>query len=121
MTVKTTVAQTRRAEALLITRTGLVIVEELRNELYPQNYGKLRCPGGKIEAGETPRDTVIRELQEEYGLQISPADIIMTLSENSRTTRLLVKADDSWVGKVSDTGCEVLRRQASAPELWVRD
>ena len=38
--------------------------------------GQWALPGGRIDAGETPEQTALRELQEEVGLQLSEADIL---------------------------------------------
>jgi 8-oxo-dGTP pyrophosphatase MutT (NUDIX family) len=59
-----------RIEALLFIANGIYICEKLGNPAYPANLGKIRCPGGRQEAGEEPEDTIVRELREEYGIQI---------------------------------------------------
>ena len=38
--------------------------------------GQWALPGGRIDAGETPEQTALRELHEEVGLQLTEADIL---------------------------------------------
>ncbi len=38
--------------------------------------GQWALPGGRIDAGETPEQTALRELQEEVGLQLQAADVL---------------------------------------------
>jgi len=54
---------------------GIIIKD--RKLLIERSYGKdtFMAPGGKLEAGETPRDALIRELKEEFQLEIWDQDI----------------------------------------------
>jgi len=54
----------------IVERRGKILVARRRDD---QMLGGLwEFPGGKIEPGESPRDTVIRELHEETGLTVEP-------------------------------------------------
>ena len=59
--------------------TGVVIKEGkvlLARHTYGGGAGKLIVPGGYMEFGEDPRDTVIREYLEETGVTVNPGNII---------------------------------------------
>jgi len=54
---------------------GIIIKD--RKLLIERSYGKdtFMAPGGKLETGETPRQAVIRELKEEFQLEIKDQDL----------------------------------------------
>jgi 8-oxo-dGTP diphosphatase len=62
--------------------SGIIIVD--RKVLVERSYGKAYFihPGGKIEAGETPEQAVVRELKEEFQIDVDEADLEL-FDENS--------------------------------------
>ena len=52
----------------------------LLNRQSKPNMGKWNGIGGKIEAGETPRQSVIREVQEESGIRIEHPELAGTVT-----------------------------------------
>lgn len=57
--------------------SAAVILDADRRVLVVRKQGTTRFmqPGGKPEPGETPAETLIRELHEELGLELTPADL----------------------------------------------
>lgn len=53
--------------AAIIERNGLILICQRRAGQW--HALKWEFPGGKVEAGETPRDGLRRELEEELGIQ----------------------------------------------------
>lgn len=68
--------RTRRACRGIVTRDGLVLLSH-----YPASGDLWMIPGGGQEAGETDRDTVIREVAEESGYRIEPGDCALEIVE----------------------------------------
>lgn len=59
---------------------GVVMDEQGHVLLIRENYGKRRygLPGGRVDAGETPEEAVVREVREETGLEVAPSWLIGT-------------------------------------------
>jgi 8-oxo-dGTP diphosphatase len=52
---------------------GEILLEKLGND---PGRGKWSIPGGLIELGETPEESVVREVQEETGLTVNDPEVI---------------------------------------------
>ena len=61
--------------------------------------GQWALPGGRIDAGETPAHGALRELAEEIGLALAPADIIGTLDDYPTRSGYLITPVVVWGGK----------------------
>ena len=58
----------------LIDKAGRVLLTE--RPAGKNLAGFWEFPGGKIESGETPRDALVRELNEELGISVNPQTLI---------------------------------------------
>jgi 8-oxo-dGTP pyrophosphatase MutT (NUDIX family) len=74
--------------AVLIVRQGRLLV--MRRRKHGEVYACL--PGGKIEPGETPQQTGVREIQEETGLAVAMVRALGTLVNQGRTEHYFLAA-----------------------------
>lgn len=73
---------------------------------YGAYRGQWEFPGGKIEAGETPRQALVREIQEELDTEIIVRDLLTTIEYDYPDFHLSM--DCFW--------CEVLSGQLTLKE-----
>jgi len=88
------------AAALIVASDGGLLLQR-RTPPY-KRAGQVNCFGGGMEAGETPLVTVIRELHEEVGVAIDPAEltfIAATTRLSRHMTRRAVTAYFLWHDK----------------------
>lgn len=55
---------------------------------YGEFKGQWEFPGGKIEAGETPQEAIVREIKEELETTIQVSDLIDTIEHDYQTFHL---------------------------------
>ena len=65
------------AGAVVRDADGRVLLVQRANE---PSRGSWSLPGGRIEEGESPRDTVVREVREETGLDVGVGDVLGVVS-----------------------------------------
>jgi len=57
--------------AVIVDRQGKIFLSKRGKDAYNEK-GKWECPGGAMHLGETFEQTIIREIQEEFGFTIIP-------------------------------------------------
>jgi ADP-ribose pyrophosphatase len=65
----------------IIISDGQILLEKRKNE---PGKGKWSIPGGKVDLGETARQTVIREVKEETGLEVETPKLIDVVDNVTR-------------------------------------
>ena len=93
-------AQWSAAPALLLT---------LRASGMRQHAGQWALPGGRVDQGETPEQTALRELREEVGLVLDPAAILGRLDDYATRSGYAITPIVVWGG-------EAARRLAPNPQ-----
>ncbi|MBY0462816.1 MAG: 8-oxo-dGTP diphosphatase MutT [Alphaproteobacteria bacterium] len=77
----------------------------VQRPLHKEMGGLWEIPGGKIEPDETPEETLIRELKEELGIQVSAPDLspLTFVSHNYEKFHLvmLVFLCKKWAGTIA--------------------
>ncbi len=61
--------------------------------------GQWALPGGRMEVGERPEETVLRELEEEVGLRLDPRRIIGRLDDYDTRSGFTIKPVVVWGGR----------------------
>jgi mutator protein MutT len=61
-----------------------------------RHSGQWALPGGRLEAGESPASAVLREIQEEIGLELTPASIVGRLDDYATRSGHLISPFVLW-------------------------
>lgn len=78
------------AAAVIADRTGRILLTRRRED--KDFAGMWEFPGGKVELAETPKEALVRELQEELGLAVSNVEPLITVPHHygQKSIRLIM-------------------------------
>ena len=74
------------------------IILTKRSPNLKNHAGQWALPGGRVEDGESPEETALRELEEEVGLRIDPNRIIGRLDDYDTRSGFLISPVVVWAG-----------------------
>jgi 8-oxo-dGTP pyrophosphatase MutT (NUDIX family) len=63
-----------------------------------RHAGQWALPGGRIDEGETPLDAALREVDEELGLRLEPADVVGWLDDYPTRSGYVITPVVLWGG-----------------------
>jgi 8-oxo-dGTP diphosphatase len=91
-----------------------------KRPLDKQHGGLWEFPGGKVEAGETALNALVRELKEEVDIDVLAARLLDTIEHHYPTfsVRLLVFWVDDFEGIASAIEGQADLKWAEVDELW---
>jgi 8-oxo-dGTP pyrophosphatase MutT (NUDIX family) len=75
--------------ALILTRRSLTL---------KHHAGQWALPGGRVEEGESPEDTALRELSEEVGLELPRESVMGRLDDYATRSRFVITPVVVWAG-----------------------
>jgi 8-oxo-dGTP pyrophosphatase MutT (NUDIX family) len=94
-------ADIHKAAGILVNEKRLLVVRS-------RDKSAFFAPGGKVQAGECPRDALIRELREELTVTVIPADLTefgtfyaSATDDESKTLRMDVFFVHAWKGAIT--------------------
>ena len=79
--------------ALLLTR---------RAESLAKHSGQWALPGGRVDEGESPQEAALRELHEEVGLRLDPAQVLGRLDDYASRSGFVITPVVVWAGAARD-------------------
>ncbi|TFZ06081.1 CoA pyrophosphatase [Ramlibacter henchirensis] len=82
-----------REAALLLTR---------RAANMNRHSGQWALPGGRIDDGESPEDAALRELHEEVGLRLEPAEVLGRLDDYVTRSGFVITPVVVWAGTAAE-------------------
>ena len=87
------------AVAVIVNQRDQVLISKRSASQHQGN--KWEFPGGKVEAGETSRQALNREIKEELGLDIQTADLLTKITHQyqDKKVQLDVYKVSDWQGK----------------------
>lgn len=77
---------------------------------YGEFEGGWEFPGGKIEAGETPEEAIVREIHEELNATIAVDDFLVQVEHDYPTFHLSMKC---FLCSLDDSGFQLLEHHAA--------
>jgi len=78
------ITKLRLVKALVRHNGKYLLLKKSRDKYFPENVGKWECSGGLIEKGETSRQTILREVRKETGLEIKVIKKLPTLRQTDK-------------------------------------
>jgi 8-oxo-dGTP pyrophosphatase MutT (NUDIX family) len=104
--------------------SGTALLLTLRAAGLRAHRGQWALPGGRCDQGETPVAAALRELHEELGLELKPADVLGLLDDYPTRSGYLITPVVVWAGKgasVSPNPAEVASVHRIALDAIERD
>ncbi len=77
---------------------------------YGEFEGGWEFPGGKVEAGETPEEAIVREIREELDATIAVDDFLVQVEHDYPTFHLSMKC---FLCSLDDSGFQLLEHHAA--------
>lgn len=95
----------RRVVAGLLRRHGRVLLchRSPQREWYANTWD---LPGGHVEADEEPAEALVRELEEELGIGVTPPTVEPFASVQGSDFRMDIWLVDEWTGEPSIDACD---------------
>jgi 8-oxo-dGTP diphosphatase len=75
------VTRIKLTKALIRNDGKYLLLRKAEDKYFPENVGKWECSGGIIEKGETSRQTILREIKRETGLEVKIIKKLPTLRQ----------------------------------------